>query len=240
METNLILLTGTIQPAGGVNVVLTNPTIRYQQYASSIGYFLNETEFDDVVFVENSDYEFDAEQFHWIAKSLKKRFEYIHRHISPEFQKEIGLKGKSLGEADLIDFAIKNSRLIPGHKSIYKITGRCQLLNASQLLHHQMADNEFIVSFRRKWLTTYFFRVNVDDYIKILSPIATLMDDSIEHNIERLWYKKVKEEISNRNCFCFMPRIHGVYGNSDGKTYDKSKFEYIVGDFVCKTKLGKI
>ena len=63
METNLILLTGTIQPAGGVNVVLTNPTIRYQQYASSIGYFLNETEFDDVVFVENSDYEFDAEQF---------------------------------------------------------------------------------------------------------------------------------------------------------------------------------
>lgn len=230
MKDAIILLTGTINPVGGVNVKLKDPQIRLRQYSSAIIYFIEKSEFEDIVFAENSSYEFEAFPFEYLAKLYGKRFEFLRR-VNPQTE-VLSYRGKSFGEADLIDFAMKNSKLISEHEVIYKITGRCTLLNDATLLYSSSYDNEFLVSNRRRWLHTYFFKIKKEDYFKFFSPLLDEMDDSIQHNIERLWYKTVRDNHIKYTSFCRMPRVHGIYGNSNGKTYDKRRFEYLIQDLV--------
>ena len=215
---------------GGVNVKLKDPQIRLRQYSSAIIYFIEKSDFKDIVFVENSNYEFETYPYEYLARLYGKRFEFLRR-VNPQTE-ALSYKGKSFGEADLIDFAMKNSKLILDHDVIYKITGRCTLLNDASILYSISSENEFLVSNRRKWLYTYFFKIKKEDYFSLFSPLRDEMDDSTQHNIERLWYKAVQDNHIKYTSFYKMPRVHGVYGNSNGKTYDKSKLDYLIQDLA--------
>lgn len=230
MKDAIILLTGTISPVGGVNVKLKDPQIRLRQYSSAIIYFIEKSEFKDIVFVENSGYEFDAYPFEYLAMIYGKRFEFLRR-VNPQTE-NLSYRGKSFGEADLIDFAMKNSKLILDHDTIYKITGRCTLLNDASILRYTSSDNEFMLSKRRKWLHTYFFKIKKEDYFNLFAPLLDEMDDSTQHNIERLWYKVIQDNRVKHTSFYRTPRVHGIYGNSNGRTYDKGKLEYLILDLA--------
>ena len=69
----IILLTGTINPVG-MNVKLKDPQIRLRQYSSAIIYFIEKSDFKDIVFVENSNYEFETYPYEYLARLYGKRF----------------------------------------------------------------------------------------------------------------------------------------------------------------------
>ena len=120
-----ILMTACINPNGMGCTALQNPKIRKAQYLEAIDYYLNETKYD-IVFCENTGTNIYDE-----IQSPEKhiRLEYL-TFLGNEYDKR---KGKSYGEAVIIQYAIQNSRKLQNCEYIIKITGRVKILNLNSL-----------------------------------------------------------------------------------------------------------
>lgn len=120
----ILLLTGTIQPNSFDVLAVTDPEIRKQHYLDAISFYLSYTSYK-IIFSENSGTSL-VEYF-----PVSNRLEFLTFRspaISPD-------RGKGWKELEIIDFTLKNSRLIDDKSLIVKITGRLKVLNIKQLSH---------------------------------------------------------------------------------------------------------
>lgn len=118
----ILLLTGTIQPNSLDVLAVKDPETRKQHYLDAISYYLEYTPYK-IIFSENSGTSL-AEYF-----PVSDRLEFLTFQsptISPD-------KGKGWKELEIIDFTLKNSRLIEDRSLIVKITGRLKVLNIKKL-----------------------------------------------------------------------------------------------------------
>lgn len=234
-----ILLTGTINvnPSfGGQNkVVLSNLCERLSQYERAITRYICDTQFNKIVFVETSNYPLDYDKFESLARQNGKQFEYLPFEGSYELVKQ---KGKSVGDAEAINYALCNSKILNNEETIYKITGRLFLLNSNEILKTKdRVRNEFF-AFRKREPSyrckTYFFKFNRKDYMDYFLCVPDLVDERIDMDMETVFYKRIIESGIEHKAFKKYPRITGVIAGL-GTTYDKSNLEYIIGDFLIKT-----
>ncbi len=249
MNNNTLLLTGTIDPnvfnkngnLNKINVYLTDENTRRQQYCSSIEKYIKDSVFCNIVFIENSGSHFNAEQFYQLATAHDKNFEYISHVLEDEQIFEMQLRGKSYGEAELIDFAIRNSELINEVDFVYKVTGRVFLKNSKRILKSKnRKSNEFIVKNSIGWANTEFFKISKVDYFMHLERGLNLMDDYNNKNIERVWYQLMKKSEICVDSFSVFPRLQGIIGSTNNKTYDKTILKYFICDLLCKMKFFRL
>lgn len=118
-----MLLTGTIDSAlyNNTGNKVKNIRERYHMYTESIEAYIRKSVFNNIVFAENSQYEFPEDRFSEIAHKYSKQFEYVR---CPSYIGETISHGKSYGEARMIEDALKMSSLLQESSTIYKITGR--------------------------------------------------------------------------------------------------------------------
>lgn len=118
----ILLLTGTIQPNSLDVLAVKDPEVRKQHYLDAISFYLAYTPYK-IIFSENS------------GISLAKYFETSDRLEFLVFQSPpiIPDKGKGWKEMEIIEFSIKNSKLIASDSLIIKITGRLKVLNINKL-----------------------------------------------------------------------------------------------------------
>ena len=140
-----LLLTGTIDPSvfGNPNTVLTDVDQRLGQYQETIERYILESPFTKIVFAENSGYLFPSHEMQLLANNHGKEFEFLFVKIDKE------IKSKAFGEADLIDKAMKQSRLLQDESVIYKMTGRVFLLNSHEILRKNVSE-------KREFITNHF------------------------------------------------------------------------------------
>lgn len=132
----------------------------------------------------------------------------------------------------MIDFAFRNSQLLSQASQVYKVTGRAFLTNSKRVISD--VPNQFIAKNKIGWVNTEFFKVDKNDYFTYLATGIDLMDDYKSQNIERVWYKLIKESRGLQvKAFKAFPRLHGVIGSAINKNYDKSKTQYFVCDLLC-------
>lgn len=227
-----ILLTGTINTSvfNNVNVVLTDLNERLRQYSNTIIRYIEDSEFDKIVFVENSGYPFDKNYFLELAHKYEKEFEYLPFIGNRD---KISSYGKSYGDAECITFGIKNSNILKNEKYIYKVTGRIYLKNSKDICKTQYScDNEFVVYNDTKWCHTNFFKVKREDYLKFLSDVQEECDDFNKKSIEYIYYERLLSSNMNSSCFSVYPDLIGVIGGS-GALYDKKRIELIVRNILC-------
>lgn len=91
----------------------------------------------------------------------------------------------------MIDFAFRNSQLLSQASQVYKVTGRAFLTNSKRVISD--VPNQFIAKNKIGWVNTEFFKVDKNDYFTYLATGIDLMDDYKSQNIERVWYKLIKE-----------------------------------------------
>lgn len=238
MKRYVLLLTGTIAPnlfkkpndTSAVNVNLTDEKERLRQYETAITGYIENSAFTDVVFAENSGAAFDERKFRALAEERGKKFEYILRKLDDEQIERMKKRGKSYGEADLIDYAIKNSRLIKNTDVLYKVTGRLFLRNSKSLVGK--STTAFIARNKIHWLDTQFCRLNLNDYFKYLSSSAPMMDDFHCGNIEHVWCVLLEKSAARVDSFRHYPRLSGTVGSS-AKSYDKPLWKYVAFDILC-------
>ncbi len=236
----LILLTGTIAPnsfnayAGEngrkkINAAVVDECERLKQYENAITRYIIETPFKDIVFAENSGYPFPKSKYEELASKHNKRFEFLYRSLTEDEVFCMLQRGKSWGEADLIDYAMANSTLIKEHDVIYKCTGRAFLKNSKRLIN-KATTSEFVKSLGHKWVLTHFFKLNKDDYKKYLKSALPLINDYKRHSIERVWYDVINSTDMKAKVFRGYPQITGISASSNG-VYDKKRWEYLLIDF---------
>ena len=103
----IVVLTATVDPSvGKVHVVLDNKLERLNQYLENINNLISKSNFSHIVFCENSHYHHDYKSLVDLAHDHGKELEVLSFIGSNEI---ISVKGKSYGEAEILNYAVNNS-----------------------------------------------------------------------------------------------------------------------------------
>jgi hypothetical protein len=202
-----ILLTGTIKPSIVYSLKRTDPNQRERDYYTAISEWL---QFKiPVVFCENSNY------YSVLIKNLESPyFEFIQYSDSDD----LSSRGKGFGEARIMEYAMKKSRIISEHEYIIKVTGRLFIRNIISIL--KIADNSNFdvmapLENKLKWADSRLFIFNKLFYQQYFSKSALKIDDSIGFCFERALACSIHDLLAdNRNweMLPFYPKYKGYSG----------------------------
>lgn len=122
----IILLTGCINPDGMILTSLRDKEIRKLQYVDAIKFYLSNTKYP-IVFVENSGTDI-SDLFQTDIKIGRLEIISFNGNQNKD-------KGKGYGEAEIIQYALENSKCLQAKKKqqIVKITGRLIVRNAKTI-----------------------------------------------------------------------------------------------------------
>lgn len=220
-------------------MLLEDATERLSQYEAALTYYIEKTSFKYIVFVENSGYPFNQEKYRRMAAEYGKEFEFLYRFLDDEMNRDIKLRGKSLGEMDLLSYAVQESKLIHKVEFFYKVTGRCRVKNIDRIIASARNVNEFISFNRRKWTRTVFFKMSKSDFLMYMLPLMGQIQEDRHMGIETVWYQALKRTSIKSDCFWEMPHICGTIGGT-GKNYEKGKAYYFLANVLCKLHVYKV
>lgn len=226
----ILLITGAINISDKSIIFsnILNEKDRLEQYEQGIKYAIeNYRSVSGIVFCENTNYDFDAKKYSDLANKNNKIFEYI------TFQgnyANISKQGKGFGEGEIIDYALKKSKLIYKSESFIKLTGRLTIKNFDQICYQMdpVVGNYFLLpslihNRTKSNISTVFYFVQKDFYNENLRTLYLRVDDKKRIILEKLF----SDALIRRKVFNlpYYPQIIGLSGTS-GKPYNNfTKFE---------------
>ena len=101
-----LLMTGTIKPFS--NIKHCNVNTRYAEYMENIKRYIMLSNFDAVIFAENSGYEIDPEYFEKLAEENNKKFEYINVSMD----NGVSSTNMSVGDVSIIRSILNRSEIL--------------------------------------------------------------------------------------------------------------------------------
>jgi len=220
-KSDLIFLTGTINPNTFLFLKLLEPKIRQNQYINAIKFYLNNTKLK-ILFVENSNVDISS----FFTYEIRSNRLEILTFPSDNFNEKLG---KGYGEMSIIEYGVLNSKLIKQANNIYKITGRLKVLNINYIINYYLKLNKKIISVyfndSLNFCDSRIFISNSDFYHNYLIKHKYLINDLngifFEHVLSKATLKYI---IDNENSFLqfpTIPRIEGVSG-TNGAKYNSS------------------
>ncbi|MBI3518181.1 MAG: hypothetical protein HY062_02330 [Bacteroidetes bacterium] len=221
-----LLITGTIVPNSNF-VAHSNVADRRQEYFDSLVFYANQFPDDDLFFIENSIYDFDAdEEFKKLFK--EKNISLLKFPVSNKFN-----EGKGYQEFEMLDQCIE--QLSPTYEKFIKITGRYKVLNLKKLstvsCNTMSADSHK----KHKVTQTNVFYVTSAFYKMHLKGLYLNVNDAKGRYIEHEVYDKLITEncLNKVNLFSENPIITGFSG-SYGGTLQRNKYKLILRNIERK------
>lgn len=238
-----LLLTGTLDPSV-FDMRVDSLARRLQEYDTSISRFIADTKFDPIVFIENSGYLFDEEKYMELAEKHGKTFEFLRGSLQKE---EVKKRGKGYGDALLVHEALQKSQQLIGVEFFYKMTGRIFLLNSDDILKScHKHRNEFISYDGMGWVMTWLFKMNREDYDRIMHDVYLECDEPAVRDMEICYWLRLYQSDADIGCFEAYPLIEGNMGKT-GTPYTKSRLDHTLrnigthlGIFTMKSKTGRL
>ncbi|HEX8462896.1 MAG TPA: hypothetical protein VF623_15790, partial [Segetibacter sp.] len=197
-----------------------------------------------IIFCENSNY--DSAIINEEIKGLNhEKFEYL------KFTSSVSHLGKGYGEAEIIDYTLKNSKLIKDDTIICKMTGKNYVTNAKVILRKLLASphrGDMVTAILGRNLTIadsrfFFFKRNF--YLKYWINIIPEIDEPNKVYIEHTLARAIHIAIAKGERWSLLPELPIIEGFSG--TYAKpyknkilhtvlNKFYYLI---VLKAVSGK-
>ncbi len=236
---SILLLTASIDP-GISNTPMTfinSPTERLQQYRDNIERLLTNSNFDVIIFCENTEYYYDYSALKNLADKHHKTLETL---IFKGNIKKIENCGKGYGEGEIIKYAIENSNYLRPDSVFYKLTGRLYVDNINELLLKDVEKENCFIKFKynRPMTDTRFFKSSVSFFKENLILAYENVDDRNGRFLEMVYFDKLKH---NPKIYTFSnyPKIQGLSG-STGMKYDLSFFKYTAYQTCLKLGLLRV
>jgi hypothetical protein len=232
---NIVVLTATIDPSvGNVHVVLSDKHERLNQYLDNIRNLILKSDFNRIVFCENSHYPHDYSSLETLARQHGKELEILSFMGSNDI---IKFKGKSYGEGEILNYAIDNSTYLKNiDATFYKMTGRIFVGNINKILADSRQDDLFIRwDVRKNEVDTRFFKTQVGFYKENLYHLLDLFDESAGMSIEEVYFNVLKGHPGIYSFSCY-PEIRGTCA-SHGRPYDLGLFKSAYRKLQLKTGL---
>ena len=209
-----LLLTACVDPGSTPYLKHRDVAARLAEYEASMARWIDESDFDDIVFCENSGYEHGYDALRDRAASRGKRLEILVFKGNDEAQ----LFGKGYGEGRIIEYALEHSSLLAGEGSFYKATGRIFVRNANRILAHDARKpSAFILFTSWKYVDTRFFKAEKEFYRRALMDAYKEVRDSEKISIERVFRERLRG--SRIPPLSEYPDILGLCASS-GERYD--------------------
>ena len=218
---SILLMTATINSGnfGNVRTQIKDTEERKRQYEEALYKYIVLSNFDKIVFAENSGESFDIQRFEKLAEEHGKMFEFLYL---PGDKETMQIYGKSYGEAQLISDALCNSKLFDNEQVFYKVTGRIWISNINELIDNEV-NSCFVAHNFVSWLLTSFFKVRIDDFLENLLNAKKFCNDFDDNDncIEHVYFELMKKAKHKVKCFKKYPEFTGVVSGT-GTAYKKS------------------
>lgn len=228
----ILLITGCVQPAkDAIYLKINDSKIRLEQYLKTIDWAINESNFDIIIFCENSSFDLNYKKY----ENLKcKKFEYLTFQGDNDKSSKYG---KGYGEGEIIKYAIENSKYLKNSDYFYKITGRLTIKNINNVLKTEKEGNLFLkFLYHKEYIDTRFYKVETKTYEKYLLLAYENVRDSEGKTLENIFFKIMKNNKIKYHCFNTFPILCGISG-STGIKYKMSNFKIFIYNLLCKFNL---
>lgn len=223
---NILLLTGSINAnlAAPVHTILMDSESRLNQYLSTIKKYIEYSDFDILIFCENTGSFFPVDQINDIALKSNKIFEFISFVSEIEM---VSIYGKGYGDGACIEYAINNSKFLKNSTTcFFKVTGRLYISNINRIIKTSSKyENCFYRNvINNNGVQTAFFKTNVQFFKEKLITQYKNVNDSNGIFLENIYFNILKSQ--KIESFYTLPKIIGKSG-STGNNYIDEK-EYLV------------
>jgi len=226
---NVLLMTATIAPLHGIPaLVRVDPTLRLQDYQESLAFYIGLLGkcFDAIVFAENS----KSDLAPLVATSAKSG--YVDK---VEFISFYGLDyppvyGRGYGEFQLVEHAIKKSKLLSPGDIVWKVTGRYIVKNIEEIVASRPLTSDLYCHMRNypyRLCELYLLAWNMRGYEAVIKGVYSHLRNDIvpnKHTIEETLFRQILdrsfEHINIVPRFKIVPIVHGVRG-WDNSQYSK-------------------
>lgn len=211
----VLLITGCIKPDEKVPFLKLKETeVRRKQYIDSIQYYINMPSIKRIVFCDNSS-AVEVESLYELAKKKDKQFEWISFLGNTV---ESIKRGKGYGEGEIIEYALKKSKLIKESDYIIKVTGRIIIKNINFLLKYMHSDKLYFVRNTNINVDTKLYGIPIETYKKYFIDLYKSVDDINNRYLENLFSDAILDNKLKIHSFIVYPNVEGISG-STGKSY---------------------
>lgn len=215
-----LVITSTVYVSSN-NTILIDSNERIRQYVESFLFYLDCKTIQDIIICDNSGFDYSkCVEFH--NTTLKKNVEFLCFLGDNE---KISEKGKGYGEGEIMEYVLKNSKLIRNRTSFCKVTGRVKILNIDSILRRINNRNNY---FQRiglnpfvtiKKVDTRFYHSTIDSFEQYLLKSYDSVNDNEGQYLEHVYYRQLNDNGLKYKSLNRLPNIKGISG-STGKTYD--------------------
>jgi hypothetical protein len=221
-----ILITGTIVPNSNF-VAHTNAGQRRLEYMDGLLFYASQFSDDDIFFLENSSYNFNADE-KFLSFLRENKITLMKFPVSDKFS-----EGKGYQEFEMIDGFVE--KYFEQYKSFIKITGRYKVLNIKEISASLISDMLADSHKKHRVTQTNLFCVTSDFYQQHIKNLYLQVNDAGGRFIEHVVYEKlITENVLNKvNLFSKNPVITGFSG-SYGGTLNRNKYKMMLRNIERK------
>ena len=169
---NLILLTSAVKVAPGADALHRNETRRLAETRLALLAIVAQRLYGQLVICDGSDTTiFTPEEIQTLSRQYQIQLEHL------QFQQNTDLIApftKGIGEIEIVEYALRNSRLIRTHTSITKLSGRWNVRNMLQICKATRERSSFFYTFYprglmlRPYVHTALYKVTASALWRIL------------------------------------------------------------------------
>lgn len=236
---NVLLITGCIDPVPQKYLVLNDVGIRLEQYIQSLEFYILKSNFKKIVFCENSNFAYKKiNELTDLATNRGKKFEWISFRGN---SKRTAIQGKGFGEGEIVEYALKNSKLLQECEYFTKVTGRLIVSNINEIAESVRFDKYRIFMnrdiYRRKGIDTRLYIINKNVYVNyFLRLYKNVSDDNITHPraLEDIFYIETLKHKNKWANLSVYPRFIGISGGNGRNYTAESKTKINMFSFLCK------
>ena len=205
-----LLLTGNIAPQKVPFLKRMDFVQRENDYYEALQKWM---EYDiPIVFCENSNFN---------SIKINKLFEVRPDCEYLKFETQKSILGKGNGEAEIFEFAFKNSKILKKANYICKVTGRYNIINF-KAIQKKLKNSDFLISANMtdnlSWADSRFFIFQNSFYNLFLREALSTLNESnnicFEHCLARAIHKAMSQSFPFR-LLPELPIYQGVYGGEN-------------------------
>ncbi len=232
----VLLITGCIKPCKEQPYLKVSESgIRFEQYISSIQYYIECTEFEGIVYCDSSNAPYPTEsRLLEKAKDNGKSFEWISFCGDEE---KVRTRGKGYGEGEIIKYALAESKLLSKAEWFVKTTGRLKVKNIQKIILKMKKGRPYFNAdaYRSKGIDTRLFCCSVWFYKeRFINLFESCSDFETEMALEDLFYDAVNTNHVRLYCLPEYPLFSGVCGGN-GKIYDEeNRIKMFLFTVLCR------
>ncbi len=211
-----LVITGCVSPNANVPyLALKDKDKRRRQYIDSIEYYIKESEFEKIIFCDNSGAEAEEGLFE-LASVYSKKFEWLYYVGDSDNTMKYG---KGFSEGEIVRYVLDNSKLMASCSKFIKITGRLKVVNINSFKKLSRKNRSYF-ELRGSILDSRCYLARKEDYNRYLLEAYKEVDDNKGRYLEIVYNEIVKSTDKVFYPLPFALNIVGESGSSGAKYYD--------------------